>query len=415
MKGSSRNVLFRLVILISVLCLLFVFVLDDAYTSTEDSGQARSPSSPNQEILDPNFDWIYMNNRTHTKSGDYSTDIESVDYYSDGKTLNAILWLYFPFQPEPSSSNEEVENEEVNYGMYIDADFDSTTGFGGIEYKVEISWDNQTKSWTKVLEKWSHFGDTLVLENQTIPYSNFSEKDAHYVWLRADLDDMLSPDKYKVIFFGEARKAGVLLTDFTRMVAIPPLELTISTTPNSVDLTKGEPRTIEIKANATKGYEPTVHLNARSQSKYLIVDFTQNDTVVKSDYILRIPSYGVATIPLTVTSTENASTGPYTMFIFAHSSFPPEQLIRPTSFQKPVNSSLPDIQSENIFAQSSLLVALKEPLSLLDHISNFWNKVGGLASFISGLVIGLGPLILNKIMERLRNRRKWEFKKGSPI
>ena len=54
---------------------------------------ANSPSFPNQEITDPVRDSIDMKNKSYTQDGDRSTDIESVDYYSDGKTLNAILWL----------------------------------------------------------------------------------------------------------------------------------------------------------------------------------------------------------------------------------------------------------------------------------------------------------------------------------
>ena len=199
MKRSPNKVLLVSVILIPVLYLSSISILGDAYSSVENSGQ--SPSFPNQEIIDPNLDWIHMNNGSRADSGERSTDIETVDYYSDGKTLYAILWLYFPFQPVPS-----LLDEEVSYGMYIDADFDETTGFGGIEYKVEISWDNQTKRWSRVLEKWSHFGDTIVLENQTMPYTEFSKEDSNYVRLTVDLNDLLSPEKYKVILLWRGQK-----------------------------------------------------------------------------------------------------------------------------------------------------------------------------------------------------------------
>ena len=131
-----------------------------------------SPIFPNHEILDPKVDWIDLKTRNFTRGGDCSTDIESVDYYSNGNTLNATLWLYFPFKVQPRSSDENV-----NYGMYIDSDFDETTGFGGIDYKVEIGWNNQSKQWTKVLEKWSHFGESVVLSNQSIPYTSFSKEE----------------------------------------------------------------------------------------------------------------------------------------------------------------------------------------------------------------------------------------------
>ena len=367
---------------------------------------ASSPSFPNQEIIDPDFDWIHMKNNSYTRYGDYSTNLESVDYYSDGKTLDAILWLYFPFQV-----NQSRLNEEINYGMYIDADFNERTGCcGGIEYKFELSWNNQSKKWNQVLEKWSRYGETIVLDNQTIPYTDFSKKDAHYVKLSANLETMLFPKKYKVVFYGEARRDGYLISDYTRMVAIPPLELAVSSIPNSVDLRKGETKTIEIKVNTTQGYEPTINLNTTSQSKYLISDFTQNDTSPDRDYVLRIPSYGIATIPLTITTTKDAPVGPFTLFIFANSSFPPEQLIR-SSYSQEARASgkeLPPsaLTSENIFTHSSLLVNVGEPFTWIDHISNFWDKLGQPLAFITGIIAGhIGPWIYVKIRQRWKNRK----------
>ena len=140
---------------------------------------------------------------------------------------------------------------------------------------------------------------------------------------------MLSPEKYKVVFYGEVKKKddGIFRADFTRMVAIPPLELSISTSPNSVELRKGETKTIEVKVSTAQGYEPIVNLNASSQSDDIILGLSQNDTSLVSISELRIPSYGVATIPLTIMSTDDAVIGPKTLFIFANSSFPPEELI----------------------------------------------------------------------------------------
>jgi hypothetical protein len=407
-SSLSRHVLLALIILVSTASLSFQThpkSLSFENTKTLASvADTQSPSFSNQEILDPDFDWINMKDITTTTSGDPSTNIESVDYYSDGRTLNAILWLYFPFQIKPFPLNEDV-----NYGMYIDADFDDKTGFGGIEYKVELTWNNRSKQWTKLLEKWSHFGDTVVLENQTIPYTNFTKKDVHYVLLSADLDAMLSPTKYKVIFYAEARRGGFLITDFTRFVAIPPLELTLSSSPRSVEMRKGEQETIEVRVNTTQGYEPTVNLNASSQSNKLVMDFTQNDTSHKPTYTLRVPSYGVVTTPLTITSKEDASPGPYTIFVFANSSFPPEELIRPKNLQNLTTDFLPSSvrASQNIFTQSSLVVRLQEQLTWIDYLSDFWNKLGEVVTFVTGIVAGyIGPWIFRKLKDYRDIERK---------
>jgi hypothetical protein len=215
--------------------------------------------------------------------------------------------------------------------------------------------------------------------------------------------------KNKVIFYGEVKREGSLKTDFTRWTAIPPLELTVSTLPNSVELRKGEEKTVEVRVNTTQGYEPTVNLHARTPSKNIIFDFTQNDTSRVSDFTIRVPSYGTATTPLTITSSDNASTGPYTLFIFANSSFLPEEFIKPRYFiQNRTGGLLPSLSSENIFVQSSLLLTLREPLTLIDNIGDFWNKVGAPISFFYGILAGISPWILTKIRERLKdiNKRK---------
>ena len=33
-------------------------------------------------------------------------------------------------------------DRQLNYGMYIDSDFNNKTGIAGIDYKVEIQWDH---------------------------------------------------------------------------------------------------------------------------------------------------------------------------------------------------------------------------------------------------------------------------------
>ena len=370
------------------------------------SGGTLSPSFPTQESIDPKLDWINMKTREFTNDGDRSTDIESIDYYSDGKTLNATLWLYFPFKPTPSPSYENV-----NYGMFINSDFNDDTGFGGIDYKVEISWNGQGKNWTKVVEKWSRFGEVIVLDNKTIPYTDFAKEGTggHYVLLSTDLATMLSPEKYKVVFYGEVKKKddGIFRADFTRMVAIPPLELSISTSPNSVELRKGETKTIEVKVSTAQGYEPIVNLNASSQSDDIILGLSQNDTSLVSTSELRIPSYGVATIPLTIMSTDDAVIGPKTLFIFANSSFPPEELITARSPEQntssPPNFLPPSVRAvENVFSDSTLLLTLQEPLTFADQIGEFWSKVGAPISFVTGILAGSMPWIFT----RFKNIRK---------
>jgi hypothetical protein len=349
-----------------------------------------SPSFGRQVIRDIPLDWFEVNNQSGTTKGDPATDIVEVSYFSSGKTLNATLWLLFPFKDEPS------EYDTVNYGMFIDADFSNKTGVNGIDYQIEIKWRNETKTWDKVVTEWSSTNKARVLDNKT-NYTDFYQKGENYVLLSADLDAFLSPEKYKVLFYAEVKKNNSLRTDFTRWVAAPPVKLVVSTSPSSVELRKGEDITIEVKVNSTQGFEPIVNLYTTNQSKNINFNFAY-DT-------LRIPSYGVATTPLTISSSKDALVGPYTLFIFANSTFPAEQFISKPISEEDIRSS---IDTENVVTQSSLIITVQEPLSLTNQINDFWNKLGSPISFVYGVVAGISPWVFNKIKIKLnkdRNRK----------
>jgi hypothetical protein len=362
----------------ALILLLVAVLITSNYIVLPNEVFAASPSFTDREITDKPRDWLDLKTRNSTKDADFSTDILAVDYYSNGKILNATYWLSAPFKEKPSDS-------EVNYGMYIDADFNDDTGFNGIDYKVEIKWNNETQNWDKVIESWSQIGKTRVLENIS-DYTGFYKKDGYYVLLDVNLDELLSPEKYKVLFYSEAKREGSFRTDLTRWVAIPPLELAVFASPSSIELRKGDEKTIEIQVNASQGYEPTVELFTNSPSNDLLLNFKQNNT-------LRIPSYGLASTPLTITSTDGALVRPYTIFITANSSFPPKELITDYRSRQPI---------DNVTTQSSLYAVLQEPLSVTDEIADFWNKLGSPISFMYGILAGLSPLLYKKIKEKVK-------------
>ncbi len=365
------------------------------------------------------MDWISLTNNTYAYSGAYYTDIRSSDYYSDGKTLNVLLWINNPvpfFKPEILA-----KNEEIHYGMYIDSDFNDLTGYGGVDYNYELGWNNKSKEWTTVLNKWSHEGYQIILDNQTVSYNNFSKRDVKYIQMSLELSKILSPKKYKVTFYAEVKRNGIIITDFTRTVAIPPLEINVTSTSNLIELRKGDKKTIEIQIRSTQGYEPTVNIDTKSQTNVIRASFGHNYQISnRSDYTLRIPSYGIATIPMTITSSDEAPTGQQTLFIFVNSSFPSEQFLKPKSYQKIISNDAKlvpsSVESENVFTQSSLIVTLQDPLTLIDEIYDIWNKIGPAVSFIVGILIGLIGQLLPGLKKWLKEKHisqelKKKFKK----
>ena len=98
---------------------------------------ALSPSFELQEMVNKNHHWVqtYGNRDTHLKSN--YTDVQSVEYISDGKTLNATFWLASGFK----NSSSAIYNQpfrEISYGMLIDADLNTNTGYHGVNYEFYI-------------------------------------------------------------------------------------------------------------------------------------------------------------------------------------------------------------------------------------------------------------------------------------
>jgi hypothetical protein len=378
-SGSLRQWIY----LIAFLIILFL-----SRSITEHGTYGFSPYFTKQEIRDPPTDWINLKTKKFVSEGERSTEILGVDYESDGKTLNATVWLYFPFNELP------LTYKVVHYGMLIDSDFDKTTGYDGIDYQLELGWDNISKTWNKKLEQWSPNGDQRTL-NIVNNYSNFFEKGKNFILLSLDLRSLLYPSKYKVTFYAETEnKNEIMITDPTRWVAIPPLDLVLTTTPRNLTLTPGESKTVGVTVNTTQGYEPIVNLSAASQ--------THNNVYAefkKGFNQLQVPSFGIATTAMTITALPNATIAPYTLTIFANSSFPPEQLIKAKlSSSNPVQSIFPSSaeQSENVISQpSTMALTVEEPKPVLETFVNSWiTPVSGIWTFVAGVGTVLAPFIV---------------------
>ena len=338
---------------------------------------AESPAFGRQTIIDDSSDWLDVWRGENTHSGSNYIDIEAANYYSDGRTLNATLWL-------PSFKEIPTSGKKINYGMYIDADLNNRTGIKGIDYKVEIEWDNKSKTWTRVFEEWSSTGKSRTLSIQH-NYTGFFEKDGDYVLLYIDLNDILSPSRYKVLFYAEEVKGLNWIMDSPKWIYIPPPEFVVLTFPKSVELRAGEQKTLEVQLNSTNGFQPFFHLYTTLASQKKQEQEQQQHQEAPEDISFtfkfdksRIPSYGLATTPLTIVTSKDANISPHTSFIFANFTFPSEEF-----FAKPIGSSKPiKIDSENIVTSYSLAVIVKEPLTAVDQIGEFWRKVGDFINFV---------------------------------
>lgn len=347
---------------------------------------AESPQFQEQQIFDIRKDWVNMKTMGSNNTEFSVPDITSVDYYSDGKSLNATLWLFDQFKEQPASF------KEVDYGMFMDADFNSKTGFGGIDYKVEVGWDNDTKMWSKRIEKWGHLDTYQKTIDNITNHTGFFEKNKNYVTLSVNLDKILNPQKYKVIFYADSRKAnGELIIDYTRYVAIPPIELTSYTVPNSVELTQGETKNIVIRLNSTLGYVPLVDVKAEISDKKITPAFESSNSNAISNFT--VPSDGKGIIRLKISAEKDAPLGPSILLISANSDFPPEELLK--------IGNVKSVPSNNIDSKSTVSLLINKEPDDIEKISNLWGKIGDFTSFVYGILAGASPFIYTLLKKKL--------------
>ena len=372
-----------------VLCYFVLFLISSNLFSISYAIEA---PVTRQSIRDAPFDWINIDRQTAATEGDPATDIIEVTYFTNGRTLNSTIWLLFPFRELP------VGYSIFNYGMLIDSDFDEDTGAGGIDYQLEIRWNNETNTWTRVLTEWSSaaVGGRILEESKN--FTRFSEDQLFYVSIPIELEDISNPNKFRAVYYAESkREASPLVSDFTKWINVPPQELQVATYPQSIELRQGETKTVELTINSTSGLEPDVSLYSENQGTDPVLYFSAKK--------LKIPSNGFADIPLTVSTSDNTDIGPHTIFIFANSSYPAFEFVK-------VNATSHDfefpfrIQGDDKMVKTSLLIDVKQPLSLTDKISEFWNKLGELLLFLYGVVAGLSPMIFNAIRKKLTKSTK---------
>ena len=343
---------------------------------------------PRQSIGDEPFDWIDIDRQTATAKGDPATDIVEVTYFTKDGTLNSTIWLMFPFKELP------VGYGLFDYGMLIDSDFNEHTGPNGIDYQLEIRWDNETNTWTRVLTEWSTYAIGGRILNETKNFTSFSGHHLFYISIPLELGDILHSDKFRAVYYAESKKgSGPLISDFTKWISVPSPEIKLATNPESVKLRQGEAKTIELLINSSSQSQPKMTIYSKNEQSRPMLDFnTKNIT---------LPSNGFASIPVTINASKDTEVAPYTVSIYANSTFPSIEFINSKAGSSQGLPLPKEFKGQVSNIESSLLVDVEEPLSLTDKVSEFWNKLGDPLSFLYGVIAGLSPTIYNVIKKKL--------------
>jgi hypothetical protein len=139
-QNYSSLTLASFIIIILTLLLLSLLLLLVSY-SLSHKAFAASPAFDevlisDQELKNAKSHWVqtYSNDSTHLKSG--YANISAVDYHSDGKTLDATLWL------ESNSENASTYSQpfkKIRYGILIAiVSLPQNSGYNGANYDYYV-------------------------------------------------------------------------------------------------------------------------------------------------------------------------------------------------------------------------------------------------------------------------------------
>jgi hypothetical protein len=393
----------------SILLLIFSIVAMSYAPPWYNKVLAVPPIFLRQEMEDGSLDFLNVTSGLITDQGSGSLDIVGVNYLSDGKVLTATIWLHNTFKRYPNAS------AEIFYGMLVDSDFNNETGLRGGDHRLIITWENKTKTWTRMLEELSSMNEGIGKgEKRTlskiINYSGFYEQNKRYVNLTLPLHEIDSPDRYRIIFYTEEKKDSIWNVDFTNWVNIPPPSFNISIKPNPLVLVQGEHETVDLQINSSAGLMPTIYVFPKSV----------NGTTAKPDSNkLPMPSYGVLTIPVHIDVSYGAPIGTSLIPISVIATYPSESTATTTTEMRNVGESLnlPVLNKTQNVAKEAIFLLKVNPAfntdprlnGILIVLRNFSNAISPHVLTISTLIaiftsVGTGIYAIIKWAEK--NKKK---------
>lgn len=172
-----------------------------------------------------------------------------VTYYSDGKYLNATIWLSGPFQEKPSPISRVPL-----YGMSIGI-IEPYNMSVGVDYAALLQWNLPNRTWTRTIEDFLG-NDTRTLIQDNVDRNFFNNTgNKGKVNLSLDLESISSPDQFLLFFSAydgiiERGNACGFVDIIENAIQIPPPQFSVSTFPSPLEIRHGEEKTMELKINS---------------------------------------------------------------------------------------------------------------------------------------------------------------------
>jgi hypothetical protein len=382
-------------VLLSILFFLSFFIPSTLVPPTFAVSPAFDESLiSDQEIANQRSDFIqtYGNASTHLVS-DYA-NILSVNYVSDGKTLNTTFWL------ASNSENASIYSQPdriVRYGMLIAiVTLPENSGYNGANYDYFI--EATDGKWSEYLYQLSSTGSRALVyseENYTIPFGGSTIGPGH-VNLRLDLDSIHSPSNYGLSFYTAESFKSNEVRDFTNWVAVPPGTINILTDPTDLVIRQGEEHLVPSE------FETPLSDNVTS----IIFDDDQSysfEGLNVSAERVHPPLFRVKVSPQT-------PVGVYDIPILA------SMLIQTTSSKLPMfNDTVTDIADPEfqiskkyptigyITSKANLTITVLPPLTVNETFTAFWEIWGNAIALV---IAGAAGAFATFLVDHLKSRRE---------
>jgi hypothetical protein len=370
---------------------------------------AQLDSFPHQELNAGSKNGFQVNGTANTPTlADYkdkldnSSDIQKVTYFSDGKNLNATLWLGSNLSKNPKAEGAS----KIGYGVMIDVDNNPTTGKFGVDYQKEIQWSNKTQNWISYIVERSSPTHYRYFDIQNHSMGNQNDAIQNYVTLSLDLESITSPSKYRVLFYSVLvyDNNAKIVIDYTSWIDIPPATYTFSTLPSPLVIRQGERMDIGVQLKSSSIIQPQDVNFIPSQNYSDIKVIVQPD---RSSNSSTSTSFAVPPSLFTIEVPKDAQVGQYSIPIMVNVStgslFPSKLIEIPTL----TNITLPTNELF-ITKPANLSLSVIKPPTMAEQIKDFWSAYGALISLMgAGFIGGLSTYIF----DYLKNRKK----SGAPL
>jgi hypothetical protein len=217
---------------------------------------ASAPSFGLQQINDSLNDLLLIQGNNSGNNNDtqirktFHSDLHEIDYFSDGKTLNATFWLFRDNSSQIQQMQQQLSSQlpskiSLRFGVLIDVDSNSQTGFRGADYDSYIEFSNG--NWTRYLYQISTMGIFKLIDVEHLNQSSFRVNSNYaglgFVSIDTNLRLLNYPEKYQVLFYysesDDQSASSSYYVDFGSWADIPPPELELITSPKALVLTQG--------------------------------------------------------------------------------------------------------------------------------------------------------------------------------